>query len=198
MPESVQFQELIRRVRARDEDAARELTTRYEKVIHRVVRIHLRDSRLRQVLDSADVCQSVLASFFVRTALGQYELETPEHLINLLITIAKNKLTNQVQRHLAQRRDFRRNLTTDTEGFQLFDRASDPSEQASAKELLEKVRDRLDTQERYLADQRALGRTWQDLADELGGTDVALRKKLTRALNRIMSDLGIDEADDDK
>lgn len=197
MPETTSFQNLIYRVRQRDQDAAGELVDRYEKVIRRVVRIHLRDSRLRQVMDSMDVCQSVLASFFVRTAMGQYELQTPEHLINLLTTITRNKLTNQINRHRAQRRDVRKNVTTETEGIQLSDRASDPGEQASARDLLEQVRSRLDFQTRYLADQRSLGRTWQDLADELGGTDVALRKKLTRALDRVMVDLGIDEAGDD-
>lgn len=196
VPETAQFQDLIQRVRDRDQDAARELTERYEKVIRRVVRTHLRDGRLRQVMDSMDVCQSVLASFFVRTALGQYELESPEHLINLLTTITRNKLTNQINRHRAQRRDVRKNMTIEAEGVHVADRASDPSEQASAREILEKVRSRLDPQERYLADQRALGRTWRELADELGGTDVALRKKLTRALDRIMADLGIDEAAD--
>ena len=198
MLEPAQFQELIQRVRNRDEDAARELTMRYEKVIRRVVWISLRDSRLRQVMDSMDVCQSVLASFFVRTALGQYELDKPEHLINLLTTMTRNKLTNQIHRHRAQRRDIRKSLTIETDGIQLMDRASDPSEQASAKEILEKIRSQLDPELRYLADQRSQGRTWKDLAEELGGTDVALRKKLTRALNRMMSDMGIDEASDDQ
>jgi RNA polymerase sigma factor (sigma-70 family) len=194
--ETDRFRDLIQRVRNKDEDAARELTERYANVIRRVVRMHLRDARLRQVMDSMDVCQSVLASFFVRTALGQYELETPEHLINLLTTIARNKLMNQVNRHRAQRRDVRKNVTTDTEGLTVLDRASDPSEQASAREILERVRSHLDQSERYLADQRAMGRTWQELAQELGGTDGALRKKLTRALDRVMSHLGIDEVSD--
>lgn len=196
MPETAKFQSLIERLRSHDEDAAQEFVERYEKVIRRVVRIHLRDNRLRQVLDSMDVCQSVLASFFVRTALGQYELNSPEHLINLLTTITRNKLTNQINRHRAQRRDVRRNLTTETEGMVLLDRASDPSEQASAREILEQVRNRLNPQERYLADQRSQGRSWHELSEEVGGTDVALRKKLTRALNRILSELGVDETDD--
>lgn len=193
MPEAAQFQELIRRVRGRDQDAAQELATRYEKAIRRVVRIHLRDARIRQVLDSMDICQSVLASFFVRTALGQYELESPEQLINLLTAITRNKLANQVNRMKAQRRDIRKNMTIETEGISLVDRASDPSEQASAREILEKVCNRLDPQERYLAEQRSLGRTWPELAAELDATDVALRKKLTRALDRIMAELGLDE-----
>ena len=193
MPEAAQFQELIRRVRDRDQDAALELATRYEKAIRRVVRIHLRDARIRQVLDSMDVCQSVLASFFVRTALGQYELESPEQLINLLTAITRNKLANQVNRMKAQRRDIRKNVTIESEGISLVDRASDPSEQASAREILEKVCNRLDPQERYLAEQRSLGRTWPELATELDATDVALRKKLTRALDRVMAELGLDE-----
>jgi RNA polymerase sigma-70 factor (ECF subfamily) len=189
-----QFQDLIRRVRERDEDAARELTERYERVIRRVVRIHLRDSRIRQVMDSTDVCQSVLASFFVRTALGQYELDTPQQLVNLLTTITRNKLTNQIHQHRAQRRDVRKNTTIESEGVMIADRATDPSEQASAKELLEMVTNRLAPQERYLAEQRSIGRTWPEIAEELGATDVALRKKLTRALDRVMAELGIDEA----
>lgn len=197
MPETAQFQELIRRVRNRDEDAARELTLRYEAAIRRVVRIHLRDARVRRVMDSTDVCQSVLASFFVRTVLGQYELDSPEQLVNLLTTITRNKLANQVNRLRAKRRDIRRNTTIDgDEGVQVADRGADPSEQASVREILEKVRERLDPDERYLAEQRSLGRTWQELADELNATDVALRKKLTRALDRAMSDLGLDEDGD--
>ena len=196
MPETAQFHNLIERLRSHDEDAAQEFVARYEKVIRRVVRIHLRDDRLRQVLDSTDVCQSVLASFFVRTALGQYELSSPANLINLLTTITRNKLTNQIHRHRAQRRDIRRNLTTETEGLTLLDRASDPSEQASAREILALVRSRLSPEETYLAEQRSQGRTWHELSEQLGGTDVALRKKLTRALNRILSELGIDETED--
>lgn len=196
MPETAQFQDLIRRVRSGDQEAAHDLTRRYESAIRRVVRIHLRDARIRQVLDSMDVCQSVLASFFVRTALGQYELDSPAQLIQLLTTITRNKLANQVHRMRAQRRDIRKNMTIHTEGFHLIDRAADPSEQAANRELLQQVCGRLNLQERYLAEQRSLGRTWPELATELGITDVALRKKLTRALDRVMAELGIEESDD--
>lgn len=196
MPDGAAFQELIRRVRSRDPEAARELVGRYEGAIRRVVRVHLRDSRLRRLLDSTDICQSVLASFFVRTALGQYEVDSPEQLLGLLAAIARNKLTNQAERLLARRRDVRREAGGD-ELAAALDRASDPSEQVAARELLEKVRERLDPEERYLAEQRALGRGWRELADELGGTDVALRKKLTRALNRVMAQLGLEDAPDD-
>jgi RNA polymerase sigma factor (sigma-70 family) len=195
VPEAADFQSLIGRVRDRDPAAARELVGRYESVIRRVVRIHLRDARLRRLLDSTDICQSVLASFFVRAGLGQYELDTPAQLLNLLAAIARNKLANQANRLRAQKRDVGREATAD-EGLAVPAAASDPSEQAAAREILEKVRGRLGPEERYLADQRGLGRTWHELADELGGTDVALRKRLTRALDRVMGDLGLGDDSD--
>jgi RNA polymerase sigma-70 factor (ECF subfamily) len=194
--DSQDFAELIQRIRARDEDAARELVRRYENAIRRVVRIHLRDASMRRVLDSTDICQSVLASFFIRTALGQYELESPQQLLNLLAAIARNKLTNQANRLMAQRRDIRRESVAGEAAGHVPDAASEPSEQASARELLEKVRSRLDPAERYLAEQRSLGRSWQELSDELGGTDEALRKKLTRALDRVMAELGLGDDGD--
>jgi RNA polymerase sigma factor (sigma-70 family) len=194
VPDQQQFQNLIKRVRGRDAEAATELVRRYENVIRRVIRIHLRDARMRRVLDSMDICQSVLGSFFVRAALGQYELDSPEQMLKLLATIARNKLTNQVHRMNAQRRDIRRDAGNDVE-FAL-DQASDPSEQASAKEILEKVRDRLADDEGQLAEMRSQGKSWKEIAAELGGTDVALRKKLTRALNRVMGELGLDEHDE--
>lgn len=196
MPATAEFQSLIQRVRRRDEDAARELVARYESAIRRVVRIHLRDSRVRRLLDSHDVCQSVLATFFVRTALGEYELETPEQLVKLLTAITRNKLVNQVHHLQAQRRDIRRTTLIDDAEAQFPATSSDPFQQVSARELLEKVRERLTPEERHLAEQRVQGRTWGELAAELGGTDVALRKRLTRALDRVLSDLGLDRHGD--
>ena len=81
MTNSSPFQDLIRRVRAGDEVAAAELVRRYERHIRRVVRVRLVDPRLKRLVDSMDICQSVLASFFVRAALGQYSLKTPEELL---------------------------------------------------------------------------------------------------------------------
>ena len=71
------FADFVGRIRAGDEQAATDLVRRYEPMIRVMVRARLGDRRLRRVLDSMDVCQSVLASFFVRTAAGQYDLEGP-------------------------------------------------------------------------------------------------------------------------
>ena len=185
--------DLLRRLRAGDGDAAVELVRRYEPEIRRAVRVRLTDPRLRRVLDSLDVCQSVLGNFFVRVAAGQLELDRPENLLRLLITMARNKVLDHARRQQAARRDQRRTATNDERLATVADPGPGPSQVAVGRELLEQVRRELTADERELADQRALGRDWPDIAAERGGTPDALRKKLTRALDRVALRLGLED-----
>jgi RNA polymerase sigma-70 factor (ECF subfamily) len=82
------FADFMRRIRAGDEAAAAELVRRYELHIRRIVRLHLEDQRLARLFDSMDVCQEVLLSIFVRAAAGQYDLDEPDQLLKLLVTMA--------------------------------------------------------------------------------------------------------------
>jgi hypothetical protein len=61
------FSGFIRRVRGGDERAAVKLVERYGPAIHRVVGVRLHDRRLRGLIESGDIGQSVLAPFFVPT-----------------------------------------------------------------------------------------------------------------------------------
>ena len=92
------FAQLLSRVRAGDAEAAEELVRRYEPTLRRMVHVRLVSDRLRRLFDAEDICQSVLASFFVRAALGQFELATPEDLLKLLATMARNKVVNKARR----------------------------------------------------------------------------------------------------
>jgi RNA polymerase sigma-70 factor (ECF subfamily) len=191
--EDTAFRNLIERVRAGDEAAATQLVREYEPVIRRVVRIQLRDSRLRRLLDSMDICQSVLRSFFVRAALGQYELRTPEELLKLLSRIARHKLADQVKQHQRECRDVRRVESGSPDERGIAAVASSPSEQVANQELLNEFRKRLSDDERHLAEQRALGRSWAEIAAAAGGSPEGLRKKLGRALDRVGRALGLED-----
>jgi len=46
MPESAEFTDFIRRIRAGEDEAARDRVARYEPIIRREVRVPLRDPRL--------------------------------------------------------------------------------------------------------------------------------------------------------
>jgi RNA polymerase sigma-70 factor (ECF subfamily) len=142
-----------------------------------------------------DICQSVMASFFVRAALGQYELEQPEHLLKLLATMARNKLANQANRHQAKCRDHRRIESIDAEERDVVAQEATPFRQTAARELLQEARRRLTPQEQQLLELREQGREWADIATELNGSAEALRKRYTRAIERVAQQLGLDELD---
>jgi RNA polymerase sigma factor (sigma-70 family) len=196
MADDTNFADLLRRVRAGDEQAAAELVHRYESAVRVAVRMRLGDARLRRVLDSMDVCQSVLASFFVRAAAGQYDLERPDQLVRLLVTIARNKVAYQARRHRAGNRDLRRDEGLDAGARDLVGAEPSPSRVASGRELLAEVRRRLTPEELRLADLRAEGREWAEIAATLGGTVEARRKQLARALDRVTSQVDLEGRSD--
>jgi RNA polymerase sigma-70 factor (ECF subfamily) len=189
MSETAAFADFIRRIRAGDDQAARELVERYEPVIRREVRLRLRDQRLSSRFDWTDICQSVMASFFVRAAAGQYDLEQPDQLLRLLVVMTRHKLTQQVRRHSADRRDYRRLEARDP--AYLDGRSGDPSPSrlVAGRELLEEFRRRLSEEERRLADLRGEGWEWAEIAARLGSTAEACRKQLARALDRVEQQL---------
>jgi RNA polymerase sigma-70 factor (ECF subfamily) len=190
MTESTTFTDFIRRLRAGEEAAARELVERYQPIIRREVRVRLRDPRLYSRFDWTDVCQSVMASFFVRAAAGQFELEQPDQLLRLLVAMTRHKLSKQGRRHRAGRRDYRRDVRCDPADLEGRSAAApSPSRLVSVRELLEEYRRRLSDEERQLADLRAEGYEWGEIASRLGGTAGARSKQLARAVDRVAQQL---------
>jgi RNA polymerase sigma-70 factor (ECF subfamily) len=189
------FAHFIRRVRAGDEGAAADLVRRYEPLIRREVRLHLEDRRLGRLFDSMDVCQSVLASFFVRTAAGQYDLEQPDQLVRLLVRMARNKLASAARRQGRQRRDVRRVAADGGEALgQVAGAGPTPSEVVAGQELLVRFRAALGEEERRVADLRGEGLAWEEVASRLGGTAKARRMQLSRAVERVSRELGLQGA----
>ena len=99
MSDGETFADFLRRIRAGDTEAASELVRKYEPEIRMEAKLRMRDPRLHRVVDSMDICQSVLASFFIKAASGGYDLESPERLLALLVTIARRKVAYHARRH---------------------------------------------------------------------------------------------------
>jgi RNA polymerase sigma-70 factor (ECF subfamily) len=192
MGEDASFRELIGRVRAGDQAAAAELVRRYEPTIRRTIRVRLRDPRLGRLLDSMDICQSVFASFFVRAALGQYELDQPEQLLKLLTRMARNKLANQAHHQRAGRRDYRRLVGTADAG-PVAAPCPSPSDQVAAQELIQEACRRLSPEERQLLELRQQGKDWHEIGAMLKANPDALRMRLGRAIERVTQNLGLHE-----
>jgi RNA polymerase sigma factor (sigma-70 family) len=186
------FRDLIRRARAGDQQAATELVERYEPTVRLVVRRRLTDPQLRRLLDSMDICQSILGNFFAGVALGRFELENAEQLLKLLSTMARNKLTSYARKQRAARRDPHGAPRGRPERPEGIDQHPSPSQVVADQELLQEFRRRLSPQERRLAELRALDRSWSEIAAEVGGNPDGLRMQLTRAVARVARELGME------
>jgi RNA polymerase sigma-70 factor (ECF subfamily) len=182
------FHDLIRRVRAGEEEAATELVRLYEPEVRRAVRMSLTDPRLRRTLDSVDICQSVLANFFVKVMGGSFDLDEPSQLVRLLVTMARNKLVDRT------RQPSHRKETAADPGLldALVGPEKSPSHIIAHEELVRALHEQLTVEERQIAEQRAAGREWAAIAADLGGTADSVRKRLERAIARVCDRLGLD------
>jgi RNA polymerase sigma-70 factor (ECF subfamily) len=196
MRDADSFAEFFRRVRAGDQQAAIELVREYEPEIRREVRLRLTDPKLRRTIDSMDICQSVFGNFFVRAAWGQFDLVRPEELLRLLVRMARNKVIDRHRRERARSGRERAPQVAPTAascGHEPVDPGPSPSSIVAGKELLDEVRRRMTDEERQIADRRNRGQTWAQVAESCGGSAEALRKRLARAFDRIVAELGLDE-----
>jgi RNA polymerase sigma-70 factor (ECF subfamily) len=193
MPDAVAFSDLMARVRVGDAHAAEHHFRQYESQLRLEMRLRLRDPRLRRLVDEDDVCQSVMLSFFVRARLGEYDVAEPADLLRLLAGMARNKVAAQARRHTAARRDFRR-----AEGLAAAEAAagSTLSQVVAGAELLGEVRARLSAEEQRIADLRVAGRSWAEVAEELGGNADVRRVQLQCAVSRVSRELGLEDDDE--
>jgi RNA polymerase sigma factor (sigma-70 family) len=184
------FRQLLCQVRAGDGQAATELVHQFEPAVRRAVRLRLTDPRfcrLQRVLDSVDISQSILGNFFVRAALGQFDLETPQQLVGLLVTMAYHKLADQARKP-ANRRPL---LSGATFPETVVDGGDPPGEIVAGQELIAEFLRRLSADERRLAELRAAGLGWDEVAARVGTTPGAVRKQLERAIQRVEHQLGL-------
>ena len=139
-----------------------------------------------------DVCQSVLASFFLRAAAGQYDLRDPAQLVALLTKMAHNKLAMRARHEYRQKRDVRRNVRLGDARPEPAAGSAEPTEQALDRDLVNRAFGLMDAQVREMAKCRARGLGWSEIASRFGGTADARRKQFQRAVDRIAQTLQIE------
>lgn len=184
------FQGLLERLRRGDQAAAAEIVQTYEPALMRMIRVRMVDKRLRKVHGESDIFQSVMGSFFVRVALGQYELRDPEDLAKLLAVMVRNKVAEK-----ARRRDVARDaVAADDEALHVASPAASPSQVIALRELAQAARAKLGHELLQIVELRDEGLGWNEVAERVGGNPDAVRKRLSRAVDDIAQSLGV-EAD---
>jgi RNA polymerase sigma-70 factor (ECF subfamily) len=185
--ENPDFEQLLQALRRGDRQAVETLLRRYDDALRRVIRLRLRDPRLRRILDTTDICHSVIADFLARYTADPSAFQDPEELRRLLVTMALNKLRSRARKES-------RNLGSLPADVEILSTQTPVPEALAREEMLQAVIDRLTEDERWLVEQRMAGRKWDDLAREKGTTAAALRVKQARALARVRRELQLEEA----
>lgn len=182
---------LLRRISEGDAAAEEEFVRTYRPHLQRHVRAKLRLKRIRRVSDTSDICQVVMASVLIRSALGRCEIADSHAMRKWLARIADHKLID-----LARRREFQvphwpiGGLGED--GVEPADSRSSLISQLALDELIAKGRLLLTETERAIVELREEGLSWEQAGARLGITGEACRKKFGRAIERVLRDLGLE------
>src|SRR5262249_6182463 len=174
-----------------DEEAASEFVRDFEPALLASVRTRLGQHHLEHVLDATDITQSVLARFFVRAGRLHFRVANSDQLRGLLRTMARNQVLDELRRYRTGRRDLRRVAQEDL--HRVAGGEPTPSRVVAGRELLEEVRRRFTDEERHLLDERSLGLDWANIAATHGEPPQVLRKRLNRAVHRVLRQLQLDE-----
>ena len=71
------------------------------------------------------------------------------------------------------------------------------SSQLEARELLDRAKQRLSSEERQILELRNGGLDWIGVAARVGGTAEGVRKQLARGVERVTRELGLEEVNDE-
>lgn len=195
MGETATTQHLVRRVHAGDKDALNELYNRYATRVLAAVRARL-GAELRGKLESWDIVQDALLASLKNVQDFDYASEGA--FLHWLAKIAENRIRDQMDFYRAERRDHRREAAlaggSSPESLPPLDipeRTSAPSPSqvlVLSEDLtrLEQAMDRLPQESRELIVAAKIeGRTYQEIAEELGKSADAVRMQVNRAMTTL-------------
>ena len=184
------FDEVLRRLRAGDEEAAAEIFRRFGNRLVGLARSRL-DSQVRGKMDPEDVLQSVLRSFFVRQADGQFDLGDWDDLWSLLVRITVRKCGRRVAAFRAERRDVRREVRPDIAdpttrcGWEAMAQDPSPEEVVCLTDMLESLMRGLNATQREILRLRLQGCTVPEISDRVGRTERTVHRVLTLVRERL-------------
>ena len=184
------IQGFLARIHEGDEDAARDLLTRYEAEVRLVVRRQL-PRMLRSRFDSVDFLQSVWGSFFHRVRNTPAEFEDGRHLVAFLARAAKNKVIDEFRKAGSQKQDMRREEPIWSDGEKPRDLAATietASQVAEAREAFDHLRSLVPHERRALLELKAEGLSSKEIGDRLGISERTVQRVLEELRRKVFTE----------
>ena len=174
------FAEVMDRLNAGEEGAARQIFQRYAGRLVQLARQQL-DAAVPRKVDPEDVVQSVYKSFFVRYGLGQLELGGWGSLWGLLVVITHRKCANRIKHHRRERRAVHREKSlpsADDSGvrWEAVDPEPTPLQATVLAETVEELLRGLELPERQIVELSLQGYTVQEIKEQLGRAERTVRR----------------------
>lgn len=182
---------LLAEYKAGQADAADEIFERYVRRLVPLAAERLAPA-LRRRIDPEDVVQSAMRSFFVHARDGDYVLARSGDLWRLLATITLHKLRDQVDRHRARRRDYRREYEATAReqpaahAIEPESLSPTPDEEVAAAENVQKLLNDLPDAVRDALALRLAGNRVEDIAAAMQRSERTVRRLLEMA-RRVLS-----------
>jgi len=175
------FQEFIEILRNGDAEAVDRLLSDFDPFLRRAIRLRLFDRRARRVVDTADILQSLLKDFLGRE--GADGAAASSRRLRAYLTAAAqykiSKKTRKERRRTAGLGDVAEPVSTEPPASQTVE----------DRDLIDAVRSRLDDGNGRLFDLSQQGRTWRQIANEIGGHPDTLRIQLRRSVAAVLAEI---------
>jgi RNA polymerase sigma-70 factor (ECF subfamily) len=184
------FLEVMTRLHAGDEEAAREIFQRFVGKLVELAR-HQFDAVLRRKVDPEDVVQSAYKSFFLRYGAGQIDVRDWGNLWSMLTLITLRKCLDRVAYHQAERRDVQREAAAQAGApgtepwWQAVARDPLPEEAAVLAETVELLLRGVDEDERPILEMSLQGYTTPEISAQLGRPERSVRRLRERVKKRL-------------
>jgi RNA polymerase sigma factor (sigma-70 family) len=184
------FPEWMRRVRSGEPAAVSEFVNRYGPQIRRAIRVRGTGGRLQRILDSEDLCQTVMRRFFDHVGDANTPADNPATLLNWLLEVARNRLREQHRRERASKRGGGRLREVDPTALDRLAGDNPNIEARTAdRELLAWLMGQMTPDQRLVAERRAAGEEWAEIARDNGTTAEAMRKRYRRGLEALVKEV---------
>ena len=182
------FADMLARLQARDDDAAREVFQRF--ACRLIALAHRRlDNVLRLKVDPEDVVQSAYKSFFRRHDEGKLEVVNWNSLWGLLTLITLRKCADRAAYHRAARRDAAREAAAPNDDSPPWPEAPGreptPLEAALLRETVEQLFADLSEQERPVIELSLQGYSTAEISERLGQPERTVRRVRERIRKRL-------------
>jgi RNA polymerase sigma-70 factor (ECF subfamily) len=192
------FTALLDRLSAGDPEAATQIFQRYAGRLIALARSRL-DARIRQKVDPEDILQSVLKSFFVRHASGEFDLANWDSLWALLTVLTLRKCGYRTRHFRAARRDVQRERVPPAPdedahaSWLAIARDPTPEEAAQLAEAVEQLFRGLDERDRQVVELSLQGYKAAEISARLALAERSVYRLLER-IKRKLERLGADTA----